>query len=62
MVLDSHSYDFFPTNALLSAGSAALAFITNLDPALTFVLPIAFFVVGKAIDVGLRIYFETKKK
>lgn len=62
MVLDSNSYDIFPTNLVLSAGSAALAFISNIDPAISVVLPIAFFIFGKLIDVGVKVYLEKRNK
>lgn len=61
MHIDSHSYDVFPTNTVLSAGSGVLAFVMTLEPMLPIILPIAFFIVGKAIDVGVRIYLEKRK-
>lgn len=61
MSIDSHGYDLFPTNTLLSAGSGVLAMISNLDPVVTIVLPIAFFVIGKTVDVLVRVYLEKKK-
>ena len=61
MHLDSHSYEFFPSNTILSAGSGVLAFLMSLEPALPIILPIAFFVVGKAIDVAVKVYLEKRK-
>lgn len=58
----SHTYEMFPTNALLSAGSGALAFVANLDPVLSVSLTIGLFIVGKGIDVALRFYFEGKER
>ena len=60
MSIDSHGYDLFPTNMLLSAGSGFVAMISNLDPVITIVLPVAFFIVGKAVDVAVRIYLAKK--
>lgn len=51
-----------PTNALLSAGASTLAFIASVDPILTIGLPIFFFVVGKAVDVAVKIYLSKRKK
>lgn len=62
MNVDSTSYEMFPTNALLSAGSGALAFVANLDPALSVSLTIGLFIVGKGIDVALRFYFEKRPR
>ena len=62
MHIDSSSYDLFPTNMILSATSGVLAFVTNLDIASSIILPIFFFVLGKTIDVGVRIYLEKRKK
>lgn len=61
MHVDSHSYEFVPTNTLLSVSSGFLAFVSNLDVTVTLGLPIAFFLVGKAIDVGVRIWLEKRK-
>lgn len=61
MHLDSNSYDFVPTNTLLSAVSGLLAFVSSLEPLVTIGLPVAFFLVGKAIDVGVRIWLERRK-
>jgi hypothetical protein len=62
MHIDSNSYDLFPTNMLLSATSGVLAFITSLDLASTIILPVIFFVIGKGVDVAVRIYLEKRKK
>lgn len=62
MHLDSHSYDFVPTNTLLSAFSGLLALVSSLDPLVTVGLPVAFFVIGKFIDVGVRIWLEKRKR
>lgn len=61
MSIDSHGYDMFPTNTLLSAGSGLVAFVTNIDPVVTVILPIAFFIIGKGVDVLVRVYLEKKK-
>lgn len=61
MHIDSHTYDVFPTNTVLSAGSGVLAFFMSLEPALPIILPIAFFILGKGIDVAVRIYLEKRK-
>lgn len=61
MHIDSHTYDVFPTNTVLSAGSGVLAFVMSLEPALPILLPIAFFILGKGIDVAVKIYLEKRK-
>lgn len=60
MSLDSQSYEMFPTNTLLSAGSGFLAFVANLDPVMSVTLTVGLFLVGKGIDVALRFYFEKR--
>jgi hypothetical protein len=61
MHFDSHSYEVFPSNTILSAGSGVLAFFMSLEPALPIILPIAFFIFGKTIDVLVRLYLEKRK-
>jgi hypothetical protein len=61
MHITSNSYEVFPTNTILSAGSGVLAFFMSLEPALPIILPIAFFIVGKAIDVAVKVYLEKRK-
>lgn len=58
-----HDYDFFPVNFLLSLSSSAVAFfVSTLDPVITgLVLPIAFFTVGKIVDICVKVYIERKK-
>lgn len=56
-------YQVIPTNFLLSAGSGAVGFVmANWEPILTFGLPVAFFVVGKIVDVAVRIHLAKKQK
>lgn len=62
MTPDSHTYEMFPTNALLSAGSGTLAFVANLDPALSVTITVGLFIIGKAVDVALRFHFEKKNR
>lgn len=38
-----------------------MAFFMSLEPALPIILPIAFFIVGKAIDVAVKVYLEKRK-
>lgn len=52
-----------PTNAILSSSAGAYAFfVANLEPLLTVGLPIAFFVIGKGIDIAIKLYFHSKEK
>lgn len=56
-------YNVIPSNLLLSAGSGAVGFvIANWEPILTLGLPVAFFLVGKTVDVILRLHLEKKKQ
>lgn len=63
MPMSSHEMNFIPTNLLLSGGSALMAFFfSSIDPMLTgLVLPVAFFLIGKTVDVLVRVYLEKKK-
>lgn len=63
MHIGSEDYNVIPTNLILSAGSGAVGFVmANWEPILTVGLPVAFFVVGKAIDVMLRLHLAKKEK
>lgn len=63
MHIGPDNYEMVPTNFLLSTGSGAVAFVmANWEPMLTFGLPVAFFVVGKIVDVALRIHLHKKEK
>ena len=62
MHFDSADYNAIPTNAILSGISTSLAFVVNSDILPTIVLPIAFFVVGKTIDVLVRVWLNKRKK
>lgn len=54
-------------NGLLAVFTAWPAYIyalvepSNLTVAASFILPICFFVIGKTVDVLIRIYFDRKK-
>lgn len=61
MHIDPHSYEFVPTNILLSAVSGFLAFIAETDPVLTFGLPVVLFFVGKGVDVFIQLYLKRRK-
>jgi hypothetical protein len=62
MSLDSSDYQLMPTNFLLSAGAGGFAFLmANLDPIITVGLPLVLFVLGKGIDVAVKLYLEKKK-
>lgn len=64
MPVHSHDYSFFPSNFLLSAGTAVVGVMaTAFDPIVTgLVLPIIFFAIGKGVDVAVRIYLHKKEK
>jgi hypothetical protein len=63
MHLGSEDYNVIPTNVLLSAGSGAVGFVmANWEPILTVGLPLAFFVVGKAVDVLLKLHLEKNRR
>lgn len=56
-------YEMIPTNAILSSSAGAYAFfVANLEPLLTVGLPIAFFVIGKGIDIAIKLYLHSKEK
>lgn len=56
-------YEMIPTNAILSSATGAYAFfVANLEPLLTVGLPIALFVIGKGIDVAIKLYLHSKEK
>lgn len=57
-------YDSLPTNGILSAGSALLAFIVSgVDPVITGILmPILFFAIGKGIDIVVKVYLDKRRK
>jgi hypothetical protein len=51
----------FPSNLLLSSMAGGYAFfIANLEPILTFGLPVALFLIGKGIDVAVKLYLSKK--
>jgi len=53
----------FPTNFLLSAFTGGYAiFMANLEPILTIGLPVMFFVVGKALDIIVKLHLAKKGK
>jgi hypothetical protein len=63
MHIASEDYQVIPTNLLLSAGSGAVGFVmANWEPILTVGLPVAFFVVGKVVDVIVRLHLAKKQK
>jgi hypothetical protein len=63
MHFGQEDYQVIPTNLLLSAGSGAVGFVmANWEPILTFGLPIAFFLVGKAVDVAVKLHLSKKEK
>ncbi|MFZ9272064.1 MAG: hypothetical protein ACO24B_01470 [Ilumatobacteraceae bacterium] len=63
MTLTSDDYQMFPSNLVLSTVAGSYAFLlANLDTLLSIGLPIAFFVVGKGIDVAVKLYLEKQKK
>jgi hypothetical protein len=62
MSFDSSDYQMMPTNFLLSAGAGGFAFfVANLDPVITVALPLVLFILGKGIDVAVKLYLEKKK-
>jgi len=61
MTLHSDDYSMFPSNLLLSSMAGGYAFfIANLEPILTFGLPVALFLIGKGIDVAVKLYLSKK--
>lgn len=62
MVSTSHAYDFLPTNIILSGISATVMFIANTDPLVSFGFSVALFIIGKGLDVAIKLYFDRKKK
>ena len=63
MTLHSDDYRMFPSNFILSAFTGGYAlFMANLEPILTIGLPVMFFVLGKAIDVIVKIKLAKRGK
>lgn len=59
--MTSHDYDLIPSNAILSALSGAVAFVMQSEILIGLVMPIAFFIVGKGVDVAVRVWIEKRK-
>lgn len=57
-------YDALPTNGILSACSGFIAFIVSgVDPVITgIIMPIAFFAVGKALDLAVKVWLDKRRR
>jgi hypothetical protein len=57
-----NDYEMIPSNAILSGASGAYAFfVANIEPILSVAIPFGLFILGKAIDVGIKLYMHKKQ-